>query len=332
MQTDPAIYTDFASLTRLKKGAREQSPEAIRQVARQFESLFVQMMLKSMRDTVPENEMFGSNAERTYRDMYDKQLSMNISEGRGIGLASVIERQLGGEPEPLQTPGTAAEAMAQAMENYRARARPAQAIDSGIELGRLSADSQFTRRVNPFAPASGVSTDSRDSAEQRAEQFIRDVWPYAERAASALGVDTEVLLAQSALETGWGRHVPLKADGSSSYNLFGIKADQRWQGEQVEIVTREFRHGVMQQEKAQFRAYDSLPAALNDYVEFIRGNPRYQKALQHGYDAEAYARELQQAGYATDPDYARKINRVRNSELLQNKLSELKNLSEPPLT
>jgi flagellar protein FlgJ len=328
MQTDPAIYTDFASLTRLKKGAREQSPEAIRQVARQFESLFVQMMLKSMRDTVPENEMFGSNAERTYRDMYDKQLSMNISEGKGIGLARVIERQLGGEPEPLQTPGTAA----QAMTDYRARARPSQAVYSGIELGRLSADSQFTGRVNPFAATSDISAVSRKSADQRAEQFIRDVLPYAERAASELGVDAEVLLAQSALETGWGRHVPLKADGSSSYNLFGIKADQRWQGERVEIVTREFRHGVMQQEKAQFRAYDSLPEALNDYVEFIRGNPRYQKALEHGYDAEAYARELQQAGYATDPDYARKINRVRSSELLQSKLSELKNLSEPPLT
>lgn len=329
MQTDPAIYTDFASLTRLKKGAREQSPEAIRQVARQFESLFVQMMLKSMRDTVPENEMFGSNAERTYRDMYDKQLSMNISEGKGIGLARVIERQLGGEPDPLQTPGTAAQAMA----DYRARARPSiQANSSGVELGRLSAVSQFSGRVNPFAVTNSASADSSDSAEQRAEEFIRDVWPYAERAASALGVDTEVLLAQSALETGWGRHVPLKADGSSSHNLFGIKADQRWQGERVEIVTREFRHGVMQQEKAEFRAYDSLAESMQDYVEFIRGNPRYQKALQHGYDAGAYARELQQAGYATDPDYARKIDRVRNSELLQSKLSELKNLSEPPLT
>ena len=124
----------------------------------------------------------------------------------------------------------------------------------------------------------------------------------------------------------------MKADGSSSHNLFGIKADQRWQGDRVEIVTREFRHGVMQQEQAEFRAYDSLPEALNDYVDFIRGNPRYQKALEHGYDAGAYARELQQAGYATDPDYARKIDRVRNSELLQNNLSELKNLTLPPLT
>lgn len=328
MQTDPAIYTDFASLTRLKKGAREQSPEAIRQVAKQFESLFVQMMLKSMRDTVPENEMFGSNAESTYRDMYDKQLSMNISEGKGIGLARVIERQLGGEPQPVETLGSHMQGLA----DYRARARPSQASDSGIELGRLSADSQFTDRVNPFAPASGTSADSSDSADQRAQQFINDVWPYAERAANALGVDAEVLLAQSALETGWGRHVPLKADGSSSHNLFGIKADQRWQGERVEIVTREFRHGAMQREKAEFRAYDSLPAALNDYVEFIRGNPRYQKALEHGYDAEAYARELQQAGYATDPDYARKINRVRNSELLQSNLSELKNIALSPLT
>lgn len=318
MQTDPAIYTDFASLTRLKKGAREQSPEAIRQVARQFESLFVQMMLKSMRDTIPENEMFGSNAERTYRDMYDKQLSMNISEGKGIGLARVIERQLGGEPEPVGSPGGDQQSIA----DYRARAIPS-VPTATVELGRLSMGAQFSGRVNPFVEANGASADNSDSVEQRAQQFIRDVWPYAERAASSLGVDTQVLLAQSALETGWGRHVPLKADGTSSHNLFGIKADQRWQGERVEIVTREFRHGVMQQEKAEFRAYDSLPEALNDYVEFIRGNPRYQQALQHGYDAEAYARELQQAGYATDPDYARKINRVRNSELLQSKLPEL---------
>lgn len=322
MQTDPAIYTDFSSLTRLKKDAREQSPEAIRQVARQFESLFVQMMLKSMRDTVPENEMFGSNAEKTYRDMYDKQLSMNISEGKGIGLARVIERQLGGEPQGIETTHSIAD--------YRARSRPAaQAETSAIKLGSLTTDSHFNGRVNSFDSASSASTDSSDPAEQRAEQFIRDLWPYAERAASELGVDSEVLLAQSALETGWGRHVPLKADGSSSHNLFGIKADQRWQGDRVEIVTREFRHGVMQQEKAEFRAYDSLPEALNDYVDFIRGNSRYQKALEHGYDAGAYARELQQAGYATDPDYARKIDRVRNSELLQ---SKLKNLTLPPLT
>jgi flagellar protein FlgJ len=269
--------------------------------------------------------MFGSNAERTYRDMYDKQLSMNISEGKGIGLARVIERQLGGKPEDIETQ--------YGLEDYRARARPSmQASDSDIELGKLPADSLFTGRANPFAPVSSASADSSGSADQRAEEFIRDVLPYAERAASALGVDTEVLLAQSALETGWGRHVPLKTDGSSSHNLFGIKADQRWQGERVEIVTREFRHGTMQQEKAEFRAYDSIPEALNDYVEFIRGNPRYQKALEHGYDAGAYARELQQAGYATDPDYARKIDRVRNSELLQSKLSELKNLASPPLT
>jgi len=316
---DPSTYTDQSSLTQLKKGAREKSPDAIKQVAKQFESLFVQMMLKSMRDTVPENELFGSNAEKMYQDMYDKQLSTQISNSRGIGLANVIERQLGGIPDDNLN--------IKNIQDYTASAKQKNTQSpQTVTLQRLTQQSPLK-----FA-GSASSSENQPSAWQTAEAFVEDIWPHALRAAEELGVDADVLLAQSALETGWGKYLPLNADGSNSFNLFGIKADERWSGDKVEIVTREYRHGVMQQETAAFRSYDSVSDAVTDYVDFIRGNERYQKALERGYDADAYAKELQKAGYATDPDYARKINRIRANDVLQNRVSELKNLHNVPLT
>ena len=320
---DPSIYTEQSSLTQLKKGARENSPEAIKQVAKQFESLFVQMMLKSMRDTVPENELFGSNAEKMYQDMYDKQLSTSISNARGIGLANVIERQLGGTPDENLNVKNIQDYIATA---DRKSHLSSETINSAVTLQKLTEQSPLK-----FASVSSNLSD-KQSAWHTPESFVEDVWPHALRAADELGVNADVLLAQSALETGWGKHLPLKPDGSNSFNLFGIKADERWSGDKVEIVTQEYRHGVMQQEKAEFRSYDSVSEAVADYVDFIRGSERYQKALEHGYDADAYARELQKAGYATDPDYAKKINRVRGNEILQDRVSALKNLNNVPLT
>jgi len=323
MQVDPSIYTEQSSLTQLKKGARENSPDAIKQVAKQFESLFVQMMLKSMRDTVPENELFGSNAEKMYQDMYDKQLSTTISNARGIGLANVIERQLGGKPDENLSVKNIQDYTAGAAQKSH---QSSQTINNTVTLQKLTEQS-------PLKYESVASNlPGQDSAWQTPAAFVDDVWPHALRAADELGVDAEVLLAQSALETGWGKYLPLKSDGSNSFNLFGIKADERWSGDKVEIVTHEYRHGVMQQEKAEFRSYDSVADAVADYVEFIRSNERYQKALEHGYDADAYARELQKAGYATDPDYAKKINRVRGNDILQDRVSALKNLNNVPLS
>ncbi len=321
MISDASIYTDFSALSQLKKGAREKNPETIKQVARQFESLFVQMLLKSMRDTVPESELFGSNSEKMYQDMYDKQLSMQISNGRGIGLADIIERQLGGTADSdIRETG---------IDDYLANSRPLDlSLKSNVTLFKLRSqstaavlDAQTTEPEN--SPAGGW---------QSAQEFIDDIWTYAQRAADTLGVDAQVLVAQSALETGWGRYIPLNADGSNSFNLFGIKADQRWQGDKVEISTREYRHGVLQQEKAEFRSYKSISQAFEDYTNFILDSPRYQQALEYGYDSSAYARELQKAGYATDPDYANKINRIKNNEALQSRVSELKNLTKVPLT
>lgn len=326
MLTPPTIQTSFEPLTGLKKGAREKDPEAIKQVAKQFESMFVQMMLKSMRDTLPENELFGSNAERMYQDMYDKQLSLQISNGKGIGLANVIERQLGGVPDN--------EIGAKNIEEYLDH-RKSPVFDSVMKTpsAKHAVDEARVRisklsTVDIKAPdTSKLNSESTKGAWDSVKDFVDDVWPHALRASEKLGVDADVLMAQSALETGWGKHLPIKADGSNSFNLFGIKADHRWQGEKIEITTREYRHGVMQQEKSEFRSYDSVSQAFEDYTDFIINSPRYQKALEFGYDGKAYARELQKAGYATDPNYASKINRVRTNEELQTKVADLNNLS-----
>jgi flagellar protein FlgJ len=312
MAISAPVYMDFQSLKAMHQGAREKNPDTIKQVAKQFESMFVQMMLKSMRDAVPEDSMFGSQQERMYQDMYDKQISMNISSGQGIGLAAVIERQL----------------------------NPPQDVISGESKTLDDYFKHPVTRHRPVAqtaaidhPYEGATITANDSGKwQQPEDFVRDVWPHAIEAANTLGVDPEVLIAQSALETGWGRYMRSLDNGQNSYSLFGIKADSRWQGKTVSVSTLEFEQGAMHRQQANFRAYDSIGEAFRDYVDFIQSHSRYQQALEHGYSPEAYVKGLQQAGYATDPEYAAKINRVRNSDLLQVQVSTLKNGPKVPLT
>jgi flagellar protein FlgJ len=306
------VYTDFQGFTQMRKEARQQTPEAIKQVAKQFESLFVQMMLKSMRDAVPDGGLFSSDQQRMYQDMFDKQLSLNISNGRGLGLAPVIERQLGGE--------AAAAVNEKQLQDY---------MHSPI------AAQQWAARLAAIDhPYGAQPANSRPAVHdwQRPEQFVDDLWPHAVEAGKRLGVDPQVLIAQSALETGWGQQMRQLPNGDNSYSLFGIKAHGDWPGKTLAVSTLEYREGSMQREQARFRAYDSIGDAFRDYVDFIESSPRYQRALEHGFNADAYARELQRAGYATDPDYAAKIQRVRNSELLQTRVSALKNDASVPLT
>ena len=306
------VYTDFQGFTALRREAQQQSPEAIKEVAKQFESIFVGLMLKSMRDSVPDGGLFNSDTERMYRDMFDKQLSLNIANGPGIGLAAVIERQLS-----QQTGGTPASPQPSILN----------AIDV-MNMKSVGARPQTCSRCEPV----NAAKETQPITWQSADEFVDSVWPYAVRAGNELGVSPEVLVAQSALETGWGKQMRQAEDGSPSYSLFGIKADSRWEGERVSVSTLEFRAGAMHRERAQFRAYGSVAEAFDDYVDFIKGNPRYQQALEKSYDPQAWASELQQAGYATDPDYAEKIERVRQSPAVQNKLSGLKLSIPQPLT
>ena len=180
--------------------------------------------------------------------------------------------------------------------------------------------------VVPARDATGVYGEPADDFAPRSPQdFIRDIWEHAVDAAGKLGVDPRVLVAQSALETGWGKKIIRTGSGSSSFNLFGIKAGEEWQGDAATVRTLEFRDGVAALEKAAFRVYDSLAGSFEDYVDFLSGNPRYRSALDNAPDSAAFLHGLQDAGYATDPAYAAKIMRIVNADTYSDVFSELKN-------
>jgi flagellar protein FlgJ len=299
MQLDMAqVYTDFSGLSALRAKAREDQDAALDEVARQFESLFTQMMLKSMRDASFGGGLLDSKQSQFYREMYDKQLAMEMSRGNGIGLADVIKRQLGGAISP-QHEGLAP----QDYLGVPILAAVPEPRDTGLVPHEDSAVVAATKPVQPSILLDGDP-----------QRFLGALWPAAEQAAAKLGLPPEALLAQAALETGWGRHVMRHRDGDSSHNLFGIKADSRWQGDKVNVETLEYRDGVALRTRADFRAYGSFAQSFEDYVDFVTRNPRYRDALQETGDPAAYFDALQQAGYATDPRYADKIRRILDGD------------------
>lgn len=297
---DASVYTDLSGLTRLRADARQNSPEALRAVAQQFEALFLQMMLKSMRDAgdVTGNELFGSDQEQLYRDMHDKQLALEMANGKGLGLADMLVRQLQGAVE----------------RTLPADARDERQADAVPERQAFSAVKPAPAASTETATAAGSQTDPVQF--ENPDDFVRHLWPHARRAADKLGVDPKALLAQAALETGWGRAVIRRPDGSSSHNLFNIKADARWDGGRVFKDTLEYRDGVAARERAAFRSYGSYAESFEDYVSFLQASPRYQRALEQAADPQAYVRELQKAGYATDPAYADKIHHIMGRDSL----------------
>jgi len=312
----PESYTDFGHLADLRRQAQADPDKALSAVARQFESLFIKMMLKSMREAGFGDPYFDSSQQELYRDMFDNQISLEMARGQGIGLAEALSRQLGryvhrtetgaGSGTPLPTAGAVPPSARQAR-----HARP-HTPGSGGDLTHAIEDPPepaWEALPDTLSPA---ATSRRPVAREMPPfagpaDFVQRLWPHAQAAAAELGVSPRALIAQAALETGWGRHISRDAAGRSSNNLFNIKADARWDGPSVTVSTLEFRDGLPRREFARFRAYDSIADSFRDYVNFLRGNPRYERALAKADEPEAFVTELQQAGYATDPRYAEKI-------------------------
>lgn len=284
------LYTDMAGLAKLRAKASSESPEANREVARQFEALFVQTMLKAMRQASQLSDAVDGEQTRFYQDMYDKQIALDLAGNGGIGLAAIIERQLGGSTVGNTTVGTT-------------QIRGPVAMPAATEPAEIAA-----RRWEPPSQ----------------EAFIRELWPHAAASAKELGVAADVLIAQAALETGWGKKMIHDQQGGNAFNLFGIKAGNSWQGERVSVSTVEYRDGIAQRERASFRAYASLQESMNDYVAFLTQNPRYQRALEKAGDSAAFLQELQKAGYATDPSYADKIGNIMMRDSFSNTVSALR--------
>ncbi|MGB5606791.1 MAG: flagellar assembly peptidoglycan hydrolase FlgJ [Gammaproteobacteria bacterium] len=312
---DASVYTDFQGLARLRAEAGKQTPESIRETARQFEALFVQMMLKSMRDASPDGGLFDSDKLGFYQELYDRQLSLEVVKGRGLGISGMLATQLGAQEAavpviPLQQ--TTAPAPLVAINSQRP-VQPLVDINTAVTAPLKGAENDTWQPENPA-------------------EFIRDVWPHAVKGAAKLGVQPEVLIAQAALETGWGQKVIRRADGSSSFNLFGIKADPGWSGDRASVATLEYAGDVATRQRATFRAYDSLDAAVMDYADFLQTNPRYGQALEQAADRVAFLHGLKAAGYATDPEYANKIMDIMNMDAFGNDIAAVQNSRQPPIT
>ncbi len=285
MRTD--TVTDFGQFAGLRNDARQQTPEALRRTAQQFEALLTQQMLKSMRAASLGDDVLGGEQTAFYTEMFDQQLAVHMSSGKGLGLADMLVRQLRGGAGP-------------------AAASPV--------------DSTQRASVSP-APRAAAGAIQSLGDTQTPEDFVRAVQPHAEVAAAELGVPARVLIAQAALETGWGRHAMRTDEGGSANNLFGIKADRRWSGDAVNRATTEYENGSQQKTRADFRSYDSVAASFADYTRFLKTNPRYADALRHNGDAQHFVQGLQKAGYATDPGYADKIMKIANGRTLNGALA-----------
>lgn len=314
MNNTTASVTDFGQFAQLRAAAREQNPEALKAAAKQFEALFMQQMLKSMRAASLGEDIMGSEQTEFYQDMFDQQLAVHLSAGKGLGIADVLVRQLQqAQGMPTDAKPTAQPSL-KAAEQSPLPARSAENLPTSIRTGGVS--TARYRDLSLGLPDSAQNISEAQPLSPKAA-FIAQLRPHAEKAAQALGIEPETLLAQAALETGWGKHLIQKSDGTPALNFFGIKADKGWNGERAQSATTEFMNGQKTTETAQFRAYDSIEESFADYVRFIQQNPRYRDALQHQGNDAHYTRGLQKAGYATDPEYASKIQTLSSSGPIQ---------------
>jgi len=348
---------DQHSLDSVKTMGRNKDPEAMRQLSKKFEAMFVSQMLKTMReasDVFAQDSYLDSSEQQFHRDFLDQQLVLNLTSGRGLGLADQFYNNMMRDYGQGQGQDTPAAPLVQPLDHesqipgdlpaYRASAMLAQPLQQVLAAAKVTPaangdvaakgdaasvelekflQAYYGERANKVSAddqtITGAGTSTRGGKTQVAqsqEDFIATIRPYAEQAARALNIRPDVLLAQAALETGWGKHVIHTQQGVNSYNLFNIKAGGSWQGPSVNVSTLEYQGANAGMERADFRRYHSYAESFADYVKLMQSNDRYQDALAAGKNSAAYAQALQDAGYATDPAYAAKIRDLLTSEFI----------------
>lgn len=283
-----ALAVDTRSLNNLKLEAGQNSPDAAKEAAKQFESLFMRELIKSMREATMKSGLLDGAGGDLGTDMLDQQLSVQMS-GQPGGLSEAIARQLS---------------------RQMGVAEPTFSVPSTLSLP------QVTGRAG-VATKAAVSPINTTPAPKGRDDFVQHLSSTAEAVAKESGIPASFMLGQAGHETGWGRSEIRNKDGSTSFNLFGIKAGKGWTGKVAEVTTTEYINGVPRKVVAKFRAYDSYEDSFRDYARLITDNPRYEKAQATARtgSAVAYAAELQKAGYATDPEYARKLSGAIQSAL-----------------
>lgn len=363
-------YLDPNSLNSIKAMGRDKDPQALKEVAKKFEAMFVQQMLKTMREA---NEAFGegnyfdSQTTRFHRDMLDQQMVLNLTSGRGIGLADHFYKQMlqnyGAGMKPESAAAGSSMQDISGMLDHAVEYKEASNADVGVvntddldnwindfirmsdnaQLQTVFSEAESDQQVQlpvhygiPPLLANKIMTGSQRAGQKASisstqENFVMLLKPHAEKAAAELNISPEVLIAQVALETGWGKHVIHNKQGENSFNLFNIKTGSQWQGEKVNVSTLEYRDGIAVNEKADFRKYSDYADSFSDYVRLMKTSSRYEQVLKQGTDSAAYAEALQSAGYATDPEYAKKIKQLLNTDAIKS-LRELSPLDEVKTT
>ncbi|MEZ9596508.1 flagellar assembly peptidoglycan hydrolase FlgJ [Shewanella sp. 10N.261.52.F9] len=342
-------FLDLGGLDSLRSRAQKDETSALKEVAQQFEGIFVQMLMQSMRDA---NAVFESdspmNSQYTkfYEQMHDQQMSLNLSGEGMLGLADLMVQQLDPANSPM-TPASvlrgdingASKAAALTMDKPDMLQMPTARVASNDASNHTSTNSMAlpSLQSNQYAsvngnaelataapklqtldsvlsgkvlPSAAVNGDKSQANFTSQDEFVSRLYPHAEKAAAALGTTPEVLIAQSALETGWGQKMVKGHQGQQSNNLFNIKADNRWQGDKASVSTLEYEQGIAVKQQANFRVYEDIGQSFNDFVSFVSNGERYQDAMKQASNPQAFIRSLQDAGYATDPKYADKVIQV----------------------
>ena len=286
-----ALAADARSLGALKAQAGQNTPESIQQAAKQFESLFMRELIKSMREATMKSGLMDSPGGDLGADLLDQQFAVQMS-GQPGGLSELIakqlSRQMGNPEEPV---------------------KPKVSTPPPVSATPPAAKAKIAAVANAAYGAHGVAPASASS------NFVKRHGDAADRVAKATGLPAGFMLGQAGHETGWGKHEIKQKDGTPSFNLFGIKAGPKWTGKVAEVTTTEYVDGVAKKTVAKFRAYDSYDASFRDYARLITETPRYAQAKQQTSSPLAFASGLQRAGYATDPEYANKLSRAINTTL-----------------
>jgi len=271
------IFTNMQGLADLKLAAKNEDTGSLEEAAKQFESLFLHMMLKTMREANVNSSLFGSDQMQFHQEMFDQQLAINLGARQSLGIADMLIRQVGQQPDV--------------------------STEQNPFNEMVPVNSRLSENISKIKDPSTQKPVRFESPKEYIE-FMR---PLAEKFAPELGVDADVLIAQSALETGWGKKIISDEAGESSHNLFGIKARKDWHGPSARVNTLEFIDGTMKKTRDTFRMYDSFADSFKDYAALITSNPGYSDAITKSRNSNEYIKALQMAGYATDPEYANKV-------------------------
>ena len=288
----------------LRNRIKDDPQASLKAAAQEFESMMLQMLMKSMRDATPQDSLMGSDQTRFYTTILDQQMAQNLSGKGSLGFARMIEAQLGRQSATTALPtetNASLDALQQSLLRYQ------------------SLHSQGAERIRTSTTSAVSGETATDDASSRRE-FVNRLWPHAVEAANSIGVPAQFLIAHAALETGWGKSEIRTATGQNSHNLFGIKAGRSWNGASVEVPTTEYINGEAQSVNDKFRVYGSYSEAFRDYANLLKNSSRFS-AVQGQQDGTQFARTLQQGGYATDPSYADKLGRIINGATLRQALS-----------